>query len=77
MASQSGYIDAGPGISSELRARDLPSKRLLGKGLASIGYETEWNGERFARKDFVGVPSGTFRNEAAVLVFSCFGIYGG
>lgn len=71
MASLSGNNDAGnsgQGISSELRARDLPSKRLLGKGLASIAYETEWNGERFARKDFIGVPIGTFQKEADVLV---------
>ena len=39
------------------------SKRLLGKGLAGVGYETEWNGKRCARKDFVGVPSYIFRKE--------------
>lgn len=61
-------VDQVQEISSELRARDLPSKRLLGKGLASVAYETELNGERFARKDFIGVPGGIFQKEAAVLV---------
>ncbi|KAG0554140.1 hypothetical protein KC19_12G066100 [Ceratodon purpureus] len=56
------------GILPELQARDLPSKRLLGKGLASIVYETELNGMRFARKDFAGVPVGIFKYEAAKLV---------
>jgi serine/threonine protein kinase len=71
MASQTDYDDGGgfgQGVPSDLRSRDLPSKRLLGKGFASIGYETKWRGERFARKDFVGVPSNIFRNEADVLV---------
>lgn len=68
-ASRTGYNDAGQGISShELQLRDLPSKRLLGEGLAGIGYETEWKGERYARKEFVGVPSAIFREEAANLV---------
>jgi serine/threonine protein kinase len=71
MASQSSYSDpggSGQGLSSELRPNDLPSKRLLGKGLASIGYETEFNGQTFARKDFIGVPISVFKNEASKLV---------
>lgn len=55
-------------IPPDLRSRDLPSKRLLGKGLGSIGYETKWKGVRFARKDFVGVRSNIFLNEATILV---------
>ena len=57
------------GVSSyELQLRDLPSKRLLGEGLGGIGYETEWKERRCARKEFVGVPSDIFREEAANLV---------
>ncbi|KAG0599876.1 hypothetical protein M758_12G184500 [Ceratodon purpureus] len=73
MASATGYnIDVeGCGrknIPPDLRSKDLPSERLLGKGLASIGYETKWKGMQYARKDFVGVPRDIFRNEADVLV---------
>ena len=74
MASQTGCnIDdesfSQENIPPDPRSRDLPSKRLLGKGLASIGYETEWiNGVSYARKDFVGVPSNIFREEADILV---------
>ncbi|KAG0555601.1 hypothetical protein KC19_12G180900 [Ceratodon purpureus] len=73
MASETGYnIDVeGFGqenIPPDLRSKDLPSERLLGKGLASIGYETKWKGMQYARKDFVGVPRDIFRNEADVLV---------
>ena len=71
MASQTGFSDArgfSEGYPPALRSIDLSSKRLLGKGLASIGYKTEWKGVTFARKDFVGVPSILFLNEAGALV---------
>ena len=59
---------SGQETSFLLQSRDLPSRRLLGKGLSAIGYETIWNGERFARKDFIGVPRDIFEKEAGVLV---------
>ncbi|KAG0553702.1 hypothetical protein KC19_12G032400 [Ceratodon purpureus] len=51
-----------------LQSRELPSMRLVGKGLCGIVYETTWNGVRHARKDFVEVPSAVFRLEALVLL---------
>lgn len=71
MASQTGNHAEGSGqeISShEPLLSDLPSKRLLGEGLAGNGYETEREGKRCARTEFVGVPSSIFREEAADLV---------
>ncbi|KAG0597947.1 hypothetical protein M758_12G032500 [Ceratodon purpureus] len=54
-------------ISFQLQSKDLPSRRLLGKGLAGYGYETTWKGERFVRKDFIGVPRRIFEKEVTVL----------
>ncbi|KAG0597952.1 hypothetical protein M758_12G032800 [Ceratodon purpureus] len=51
-----------------LQSRELPSMRLVGKGLCGIVYETTWNGVRHARKDFAEVPSAVFRLEALVLL---------
>ena len=68
MASATGRGDAGGSRREILSARDLPTRRILGKGLASIGYETELEGKRLARIEFRGVPSGIFEKEAAVLV---------
>lgn len=48
-------------------SRELPSRRLIGKGPAGIVYETTWKGDKFARKDFIGVPSEIFVKEAHVL----------
>lgn len=55
-------------ISLQLQSMDLPSKRPLGQGLAGYGYETTWEGKRYARKDFVGVPRIIFEREAVALV---------
>ena len=52
----------------KVQSSELISKRLIGKGLSSIVYETTWKGESYARKDFLEVPSDIFESEAAVLV---------
>lgn len=60
--------NSGREIPFEVQSRDLPSMRLLGKGLAGIGYESTWKGARYAKKDFVGVRRDTFLEEAPLLV---------
>lgn len=64
VASPTGSGSSEDAVSFPLQSRDLPSRRLLGKGLCGIVYETVWNGGRFARKDFVEVPTEIFLQEA-------------
>ena len=74
MASQTsentsyGVGSSGQKQLSGLRSSDLPSRRLIGKGLCGIVYETIWKGEKYARKDFVEVPKETFLKESSVLL---------
>lgn len=52
----------------KVQSKDLKSGRLIGKGPSSIVYETTFEGQRYARKDFLRVPSDIFEKEAAALV---------
>lgn len=72
MASQTAVKDVGSSaqkaLKPKLQSSDLPSRRLLGKGLRGIVYETMLDGTRYARKDFVEVPKDIFQDEASVLI---------
>ncbi|KAG0607449.1 hypothetical protein M758_8G029500 [Ceratodon purpureus] len=65
-------MDLNPLLKSQrkLESKDLPSVRRLGKGFSGFIYETRWNGNKCARKDF---PLGSgkhviFEKEISVLL---------
>lgn len=47
----------------KLEPKDLPSLRLLGKGLSGFLYETTWKGNQYTRKDF---PLGSVEHKISV-----------
>ena len=62
MASSS-YQGEASDLQWKLDSKDLPSLRLLGKGLSGFLYETTWRGNRYARKDF---PLGSTKRKTSV-----------
>ncbi|KAG0600810.1 hypothetical protein M758_11G061900 [Ceratodon purpureus] len=81
MASSSQEVASGS--QRRLDSKQLPSICSLGKGLSGFVYETEWEGNKYARKDFpLGSQQGNhdFENEAKSLfnldhpnIVRCFG----
>ncbi|KAG0584390.1 hypothetical protein KC19_3G207200 [Ceratodon purpureus] len=55
----SSYQEVAPVSQRMLDSTELPSKRSLGRGLSGVTYETEWLGNKYARKDF---PLGSMKH---------------